>query len=90
MNMEKIYHEVLTQKDVKVKESFMECIAVIFSAIMEEEVTPHQASCILNVILSITFLVFPVSMPAVLRIIALVWMAVSFYMCRQAGIIDNE
>ena len=72
--MDNTCHEVLVQKDVEVKESYMECVANIFSAVMEEEVTPRQASCILNLILSVTLLVFPVCMPVVLRLIAFVWM----------------
>ena len=75
--MEKNYQEVLFSKNVEAQKSFMECVAEVFSAIMEEEVTTQQASCIINVIVATLMTVFPVNIPILLRIFSLVWMGVS-------------
>lgn len=81
--MEKVYREVLSQKDIEMKQSFMECVAEVFSAVMEEEVTPQQAACVLNVIMSLLLVVFPVNVPIILRLICTVWLGASVYALRS-------
>lgn len=81
--MEKVYREVLSQKDIEMKQSFMECVAEVFSAVMEEEVTPQQAACVLNVIMSLLLVVFPVNVPIILRLICMVWLGASVYALRS-------
>lgn len=81
--MEKVYREVLSQKDIEMKQSFMECVAEVFSAVMEEEVTPQQAACVLNVIMSLLLVVFPINVPIILRLICMVWLGASVYALRS-------
>ncbi len=81
--MEKVYREVLSQKDIEMKQSFMECVAEVFSAVIEEEVTPQQAACVLNVIMSLLLVVFPVNVPIILRLICMVWLGASVYALRS-------
>lgn len=88
--MENIYREVLNQKDVEVKQSFIECVANLFSAIMEETVTTQQARSMLNIIASVMLLIFPVSMPIVIRIIAFVWLLVAAWQCKEANMLYDD
>lgn len=87
--MEKNYQEVLVKKNVETNESLMECVANVFSAIMEEEVTPQQSACILNLIAAVIMTVFPVSLPVIVRLIFLVWMGVAAYQCKKAGMLNQ-
>lgn len=100
--MENSYREVLIQKDIMTKKSIfaqsniesntslIECVAEIFSAVMEEEVTAQQASAILQMIISLVLVIFPVEMPIIIRIVCMVWMLVSFVKCKNAGIINED
>lgn len=81
--MEKNYQEVLVSKNIEAQKSVMECVAEVFSAIMEEEVTPQQAACILNVIAATMMTILPVNLPILLRIICLVWMGVSVFQLKN-------
>lgn len=87
--MEKNYQEVLVKKNVETNESLMECVANVFSAIMEEEVTPQQSACILNLIAAVIMTVFPVSLPVIVRLIFLVWMGVAAYQCKKTGMLNQ-
>ncbi len=88
--MEKNYQQVLVKKNIEANQSFSENVADIFSAVMEETVTPHQALCILNLIVALIMVVFPVDMPILLRLIFAVWFGASFFQCKNAGIFDDE
>lgn len=88
--MEKVYRQVLTQKDVEMKQSFMECVAEVFSLVMEEKVTPQQASCILNVFASLLLVVFPVNIPFIFRVVFMVWMGVSVCALRKCDPSAND
>lgn len=83
--MEKNYQNVLTKKDIETKESVIECIAEVFSAVMEEEVTPQQVLCVLNLMASFFMVAFPVNLPVIVRIIFAAWFCVAFYQCKRAG-----
>jgi len=87
--MEKNYQQVLIKKNVETKESFIEIVADIFSAVMEETVTPYQALCIINMVVAFVMVVFPVAMPIVLRLIFLVWFATAFFQCKRTGMFDE-
>lgn len=65
---------------------FAMCMSKIFSAIMEENITPAQALAILNTMFGMLILVFPVEMPFIGRIISLVWVCVSLIQCRLKGL----
>ena len=79
---------MIVGNDTKVKQSFSECVAAVFSAVMEEEVTPQQAVAILHLIASLSLLVFPVAMPVVMRIISFAWFGVSIWLCKKNTIIS--
>lgn len=65
--------------------SFIIAIANLFSAIMEEEVTPRQTLYILNMMTALFMTVFPV-MPFVLRLLCITWLCVSVLQCRMNGV----
>lgn len=50
-------------------------LARLFSTIIEKEVTPTDVLCILNLFFALCMSVFPVEMPFILRIAAIVWLA---------------
>ena len=60
-------------------------LSALFSAVLEEEVNPMQTLCFLNAFLAFFMLVFPVSIPFLLRLIFLGWFVLSLLQCRQAG-----
>lgn len=88
--MESTYRQVLVQKNEETEQSFIECVAEVFSTIMEENVSTQKAAAILNIILAVMLVIFPVCMPVAIRIIALAWLGVSFWWCKDAGILDEE
>lgn len=88
--MEKNYQQVLVKKDEETKVSVIEIVADIFSAVMEEEVTPHQALCIINLVVAFIMVVFPIGMPVVLRLIFLVWFGAGYFQCKSTGMFDDE
>lgn len=88
--MEKNYQNVLVKKNIEANANFMLCVANVFSAVMEETVTPQQAKCIINLILALLLVVFPVNIPILLRFIFLAWFGVSVLQCKRAGIVEDE
>lgn len=61
----------------------IQCLSDIFSAIMEERVSPEQTVCLLNVMLALTLAIFPVGISFIVRILLLAYLAVSVYHCKQ-------
>lgn len=88
--MENNYREAIVKKNEEANVSIMECVANVFSAIMEEEVTPQQASCILNIILSLIVLVFTIGMPVFLQIITFAWLGVSVWQGKKSGLLGEK
>lgn len=60
-------------------------LAEIFSAIMEEEVTPQHTLLIVNAMMSLFMLVFPIYSSIALRIICFAWFLVAILQCKKAG-----
>jgi hypothetical protein len=60
-------------------------LSELFSAVLEEDVSPMQTLCLLNSVLSLFMVVFPIGIPFLLRILFLVWFVLSLLQCRQAG-----
>lgn len=87
--MDKNCQEVLVKKNMEANESFMECVANVFSAIMEEEVTPQQSACILNLLGALIMVVFPVSLPVIVRLIFIIWLGSAAYQCKKAGMLEG-
>ena len=60
-------------------------LSELFSAVLEEDVSPMQTLCLLNSVLSLFMVVFPIGIPFLLRILFLVWFVLSLLQCRQAA-----
>ena len=67
-------------------EATMESVAGVFSAILEEEVTPRQARCLLNAALALTTCLLCAALPLVLRFAAFAWLFSALRNCRRAGL----
>lgn len=61
-------------------------VALFFSRILEEKVSPVQAICLINLMLSLVMVIFPVSMPLLLRGVFIVWLVTALRACRQSGL----
>ncbi len=66
--------------------STLQCLAHIFSAALEEDVTPKQTLCILHAILALLFLVFSLAVPFAFRLLCIAWFAYALHRCKQAGL----
>lgn len=64
---------------------FIQSMSELFSAVMEENVTPMQTLCLLNSVLAGLMLIFTACVPMMVRLIFLVWFGISLLQCRQAG-----
>lgn len=60
-------------------------LAQLFSAVMEEEVTPRHTLLALNVMVALLMLLFPADLPVMARCISFVWMCVGLLQCRNEG-----
>lgn len=63
-----------------------ERFAKFLSVSVEEEISPLQALCILQAVLSFTVLVFSVCVPLVVRLLMLAWFVFSLRQCRRSGL----
>lgn len=88
--MEKNYQNVLVKENIEANVSFMQCVADVFSAVMEETVTAQQAKYIINLILALFMVAFPVNIPFIVRLIFLVWFVASYFICKKTGMFDSE
>lgn len=61
----------------------VQSLSNIFSAIMEEPVSPEQTICLLNVMFALTLVLLPVGISFIIRILFLTYLAVSVYHCKQ-------
>ena len=64
---------------------FIQSLSQLFSAVLEEEVSPLQTLCLLNAVLAFTATVFPLDISFMLRGLFLLWFAAGLLQCRQAG-----
>lgn len=67
----------------------IQCIAEVFSVIMEEPVTGEQTVCLLNAALAVILFFFTAGIGMVVRLLFFCYLAVSLYHCKQYGM-DKE
>ncbi len=65
-------------------------LAGLFSAVLEEDVTPHQAACLLNAIMALLVTVFAMAMPMLFRVLCFAWFATALWQCKRAGLGDDN
>lgn len=70
--------------------SFFSVIAEIFSAVMEEQITPKQAKLLTNAIIAIILTVFTVGMPLWFNFLTFAWMIHALWLCKKNGLADEE
>lgn len=61
-------------------------LAVIFSEIMDELVTPRQALCIVNALLALLLTVFSLAVPMFFRLLCVAWLFVALRQCKREGL----
>lgn len=66
--------------------NYVEHFAKFLSALVEEEISPFQSLCILQVLFSFTILVFSVCVPLLVRLLMLSWFVFSLWQCKRAGL----
>ena len=65
-------------------------ISEIFSAVMDEEISPKQSLLIIQSIVSGLVTVFAVGMPLWFTVLSLGWFGLSLLMCKRAGLDGEE
>lgn len=75
-----------TIADLLSSTTFIIKTAKLFSMIMEERITPKQALFIINAMIALTMVIFPVEMPLLARIIFFTWLIVAAIQCKQSGL----
>ncbi len=70
--------------------SLMCSIADLFSAVMEEQITPKQARLILNAIFALIVTVFTVGMPLWFNFLSFAWMIHALWLCKKNGLAEEE
>lgn len=70
--------------------SFAQNASQLFSAIMEENVSPRQALLALNAMLALVCLMFPIGISIALRIVFFTWFAIAILQCKNAGMGEEE
>ena len=66
--------------------SLVRSLAVLFSEVMDERVTPRQAVCIVNAVLALLLTVFSLAVPMLFRLICVVWLFVALRQCKREGL----
>ncbi|MBR1465074.1 MAG: hypothetical protein IJ607_01795 [Bacteroidaceae bacterium] len=74
---------VNNQQNVVTKKSVLGFFAVLFSGIMEENVSPRQARAILNAIIAFFVLILTAAAPFWTSCLALGWFAMALRSCRR-------
>lgn len=77
----------ITRNEKRIEsKSLMTVIADIFSAVMEEQITPKQARLILNAIFALIVTVFTVGMPLWFNFLSFAWMIHALWLCKKNGL----
>lgn len=99
MKKEAIYSVQLNQKEAKANRSvpiievwqtkilsfsYLVRLAHLYSAIMEQAISPLQTLYLLHVQLAFTLLIFPFSLSVLVRFIFLIWTVIALLLCRSA------
>lgn len=65
-------------------------MAALASALIGEEVTPEQMLCLMNTAAALFFLMFPVNISLVVRVLFLVWFIAGCLQCKAMGMGEDE
>ena len=60
--------------------------AAIFSSVIEEEITPHQARLIVNAIMAALTTAVTAAAPVWITFLALAWLITALRQCKKAGL----
>ena len=66
--------------------SGVRALAVLFSDVMDEQITPRQALCIVNAVLALLVTVFSLAVPMLFRLLCIVWLLVALRQCKAEGL----
>ena len=64
-------------------------ISEVFSMIVEDNVSPLQTLYLLQAMLALVFVVFPIDIPLLMCFLFIGWFALALMQCKQAGL-DKE
>lgn len=75
-----------TLKDKILSSVLLKNISELFSMIVEEKISPLQTLHLLHAMFALIFVVFPVEMSFVLRLLFIGWFALTLLQCKQSGL----
>ena len=81
---------ISTPKTTTESSNTIKAIARIFSAVMEEEITPRQSLLIIHAIVALFFGVFTCGLPFWFNLICAAWFYLALRLCKNAGLGTDE
>lgn len=70
--------------------SAVRSLALLFSDVMDEHISPRQALCIVNAVAALLLTVFSLAVPLMFRLLCLAWLFVALRQCKAEGLGESK